>query len=91
MACIIYVIVHKLDTKFQIELRIANALELVYVVTVIQLKKHDFSIFSLCVNQNGIEKHQLYWHTAYGSELFSFWNDNNSICQHEEIKLQRYS
>lgn len=60
MYCIIYVIVHKLDTKFQMELQIANALELVYVVTVIQLVKHDLSFFSLCVNQNRIEKHQLY-------------------------------
>lgn len=37
--------VHKLDTKFQMELQIANALELVCVVKVIQLVKHGFSFF----------------------------------------------
>lgn len=60
MYCILYVIVHKLDTEFQMELQIANALELVCVVKVIQLVKHDFSFFPLRVNQNRIEKHQLY-------------------------------
>lgn len=49
MDCIIYVIVHKLDTKFQIELQIAYSLELVYVVRVIQLVKHDFGFYFLCV------------------------------------------
>lgn len=60
MYCILCVIVHKLDTKFQMELQIANALELVCVVKVIQLVKHGFSFFSLRVNQNRIEKHQIY-------------------------------